>query len=255
MKTISVKEAAEALGVTPRAVQYKLQNGDLKGTRSKNQYGVAEWRVWPNKEISEALGKLQGTSPGAGEEQELNFAPSLDAVDAEIYSDQDELLDEPSSWRDIEMERLEIMAEKLVKPLAERVETQALALQEQGKVIEEQNRQLRLLPDLQKQAEEERNAAVMKALEVEALKKQILAMEEKEKYAELKLAELESERRLAEEAQSKVRQMEQEMAEIQKARDAQAQVVQEQLAELNKTLEHVQQPWWKKWFMPRDAGE
>ncbi len=249
MKTISVKEAAEALGVTPRAIQYKLQNGELKGTRSKNQYGVAEWRVWPNKEIAEALGKIQGTN--REDEVQVNFAPSSEPVETvEVYTEQTEIADQPSSWRQIEMERLEVMAEKLVKPLAERIETQAVALQEQARMIEEQNRQLRLLPDLQKQAEDERKAAVMKALEVEALRKQILALEERQR---LNLVEMDEEKRLASEAQAKAEDLENEMAEIQKARDVQVQIVQDQLADLTKTLDRIQQPWWKKWFLPRDV--
>ena len=65
MRTISVREAAEALGVSPRTIQYKLQNGNLKGTRQKNQFGVEEWRVWPNKEIAEAVAKKQGPAESA----------------------------------------------------------------------------------------------------------------------------------------------------------------------------------------------
>jgi hypothetical protein len=178
VKTISVKEAAEALGVSPRAIQYKLSNGDLKGTRSKNQYGVAEWRVWPNKEIAEALSLKQGSKDEAGVDA-INFSPSdSETIEAEEVSyDGTGDLDGPTNWRQVEMERLEVMAEKLMKPLAERVEAQAVALHEQQRVIEDQSRQLRLLPDLQKQAEDERKAAEIGALENEALKKQIAALQ------------------------------------------------------------------------------
>ena len=222
MKTISVKEAAEALGVSPRAVQYKLQNGDLKGTRTKNQYGVAEWRVWPNKEISEALSQKQGAKAEHSADP-INFSPSeSEAVDAEevSFNEGEEVFDEPTNWRQIEMERLELMAEKLVKPLAERIEAQAVALREQENIIEDQKRQLRLLPDLQKQAEDERKASELRALEVEALNKQILAMEEEKQALEAKANE--------------------------------ASVLAQDVQALKSTVEALQKPWWKKWFLPQD---
>ncbi len=222
MKTISVKEAAEALGVSPRAVQYKLQNGDLKGTRTKNQYGVAEWRVWPNKEISEALSQKQGAKPD-GSADAINFSPNeSEAVDAEevTFNDGEEVFDEPSNWRQVEIERLELMAEKLVKPLTERIEAQAVALREQENIIEDQKRQLRLLPDFQKQAEDERKASELRALEVEALNKQILAMEEEKQVLEAKANE--------------------------------ATVLAQDLQALKSTVEELQKPWWKKWFLPQE---
>jgi excisionase family DNA binding protein len=174
MKTISVKEAAALLGVTTRTVQYKLQNGDLKGNRAKNQFGVLEWRIYPNKEIQQAASTQAANNL---EENKLYFEPEeeyVETIDAEevIASS-----DAPTSWRDVEMERLEIMAEKLMKPLAQRLEAQAVAITEQQKIIEDQKRQLLLLPDLQKQAQEERKTAQDKIFEVESLKKQIAALE------------------------------------------------------------------------------
>lgn len=218
MKTISVKEAAEALGVSPRAVQYKLQNGDLKGTRTKNQYGVDEWRVWPNKQISEALSQKQG-GKSEGSADAINFSPNeSETVEAEevTLNEGEEVFDEPSTWRQVEMERLELMAEKLVKPLAERLEAQAVALREQENIIEDQKRQLRLLPDLQKQAETERKEAELRALEVEALNKQIAAIEsEKQQLA---------------------------------AKADEATALAADLQMLKSKVEELQKPWWKKWF-------
>jgi len=218
VKTISVKEAAEALGVSPRAVQYKLQNGDLKGTRTKNQYGVDEWRVWPNKQISEALSQKQG-GKSEGSADAINFSPNeSETVEAEevTLNEGEEVFDEPSTWRQVEMERLELMAEKLVKPLAERLEAQAVALREQENIIEDQKRQLRLLPDLQKQAETERKEAELRALEVEALNKQIAAIEsEKQQLA---------------------------------AKADEATALAADLQMLKSKVEELQKPWWKKWF-------
>ncbi len=217
VKTISVKEAAEALGLSPRAIQYKLQNGDLKGTRTKNQYGVAEWRVWPNKDIAEAIARKNGEAGGT-----LSFSPAeAEAVDVEdvTFDESEGGPAEPNNWRQVEMERLEIMAEKLVKPLAERIEAQAVALREQERVIEDQNRQLRLLPDLKKEAERERTQAELRALEVEALNKQIAALRSEKDQLE----------KLVQEASSA-------------SSDLQAKV------------EELQKPWWKRWFLPPDGS-
>lgn len=256
MKTISVKEAALALGLSTRAVQYKLQNGDLKGTRTKNNYGVAEWRVWPNKEISEALKKVEKGEPST---EALNFSPSeAETVDAEEVSFEgaEEAIDEPTSWRQVEMERLELMAEKLMKPLAEKLEAQAIALREKDLIIEDQSRQLKLLPDLERrarEAEEDRKAAELHAMETEALRKQITALkdqveqgpppevaqqlleEKAAKEAELELlrVELECERKLK---QEEITNLEQKLAAVDEYKQL-AQAAQARVDELQQTVE------------------
>lgn len=219
MKTISVKQAATALGLSPRAIQYKLQNGDLKGTRSKNQFGKSEWRIWPTKDIAEALKKIEGVPDNAGSQEELNFEiGDSETIDAEEvnFNDDEEFSAEPINWRQVEMERLELMAEKLVKPLADRIEAQAMALREQESVIEDQKRQLRLLPDFQKQVEDERKAAEIRAMEVVALNKQIEAIEEEKKLLAVKANE--------------------------------ATALANDLQELKSQVEQLRKPFWKKWF-------
>ncbi|MBZ0188623.1 MAG: hypothetical protein K8F91_20425 [Candidatus Obscuribacterales bacterium] len=57
MKTISVREAAEALGLTTRAVLYRREKGQLKGILTKNN-GIDEYRIYPNKEIMEGLRRM-----------------------------------------------------------------------------------------------------------------------------------------------------------------------------------------------------
>ena len=256
MKTLSVREVAAALDMTPRGVIQRLNKGQLKGTRRTNQFGVQEWLVYANKEIMQAIERKRSTDGASTDSSaaDIDFDPATagDMVDAEEVYDQ--TLDEPVSWRQTELERLELMAEKLVKPLAERIEAQAIALSEQEKVIEEQKRQLRLLPDLQKQAEEERKEAELRSLEVEALKKQINALEEVKEESESKLASLEAERLASEEAQRKVQELEQAMSELQAQKEAETQTIQEQLNNLTNKLQELQQPWWKKWFTPRDVN-
>lgn len=57
MKTISVREAAAALGISTRAVLYRREKGHLKGVLTKNN-GVDEYRIYPNKEIIEGLRRI-----------------------------------------------------------------------------------------------------------------------------------------------------------------------------------------------------
>lgn len=278
MKTLSVKEVAGVLGLTKRAVMYRLENGKLKGTRVTNSYGQEEWRIYPNKEIMQAAETKKGEAPIEGA---LNFEPEdAEPVDAESITADAE--DQPSSWRTVELERLEIIAEKLVKPLTEKLEAQAMALKERDLIIEDQGRQLRLLPDLERRArdaEEDRKAAEIRAMETEALKKQIAAMqeqidqrpapvvekelqEEKEvkeselqelrleleqeraakeqeiKALEEKLASVDEYKKLAEEAQER-------LSELEK-RDSETAAIREELAALSQKLEKSQTSWWKR---------
>ncbi len=288
MKTLSVREVAAALEMTPRGVIQRLNKGQLKGTRRANQFGVQEWLVYANKEILRAIEAKRGAGTAG---QQLDFGPNEnDTIEAEevFYGDSEEDLNKLSNWRQIEMERLEVMAEKLIKPLAERLEAQAVTLREQELMIEEQNRQLRLLPDLQKSAEEERKSAELKALEAEALKKQIIALQEqlerklvpeirqqvedelKSKDGELaalkqQLASLDAERQKAQGLEARIAELQESKAESEKAmqneierlrqeKDTQAQSVQEQLGLLTKKLEKMEQPWWKKMFSVQEQA-
>lgn len=247
MKTISVKEAALALGVSPRTIQYKLQNGELKGSRTKNQFGVAEWRIWPTKEIADSLTQKQGHS------EALNFAPAeAETIDAEAVSPEGDF-EVPPNWRDIELERLEVMAEKLVKPLAARIEAQALALREQENIIEDQKRQLRLLPDLQKQAEDERKAAELKELEAVALRKQIAALKVEQEEADRARSKIEDLEKVLAESQ---RQAQEEIERLKEEKEVQEKAVQGQLLALSATVQDLQKPWWKKLFSaPMDTKQ
>src|SRR5688572_10619370 len=109
MKTISVKEAAQALGITPRAVIYRIEKGDLNGHQSENPYGVNEWRIYPTKEISQKL-KL-GNEPAS---QEIDFAPEEETVDAEAVSEET-ASEAPKyqAWVESERQHMRIIAEEM----------------------------------------------------------------------------------------------------------------------------------------------
>jgi DNA repair exonuclease SbcCD ATPase subunit len=228
MKTLSVREVADALGMTPRGVVQRLNRGQLKGTKKQNQFGIQEWQVYANREIMQAIESKKGPGGETASQQSFDFAPDgEDTVDAEGIAIEDDEDGGPSKWRDIELARLEVLAEKLVKPLTERLEYQAGELRDKERQLEEQGRQLRLLPDLEKRAEAERRAAELKALEVEALNKQIAALDEQRQAAEAEAERIKSEK------------------------EAEAKAIQEQLAALSAQLQELKQPklsWWQKWF-------
>lgn len=223
LRTISVREAAAALAITPRAVTYRLEKGQLKGVMTKNEFGVPEWRIYPNKEISKGLGSIQSQD----EPIQTNFAPD-DVVDAVSI---DPAASEVKHSADVRSFGAEIQAvvEQCVKPLVDEVKAQALALAEKDRIIEEQRRQLRLLPDFQRQAESERKAAELKALEAEALKKQVDALEEERVLAD-------------ERATTAVT----EMVRLQAEKEEQGKAIRQELETLQGEIKKLKEPWWKK---------
>src|SRR5262249_34828561 len=65
---------------------------------------------------------------------------------------------EVNAWIGDEREKLKIIVEQVMQPLVEKISSQAALLAEKDRIIEEQATQLRLLPDLEKQASAEREA-------------------------------------------------------------------------------------------------
>ncbi len=239
MRTVTVKEAADALGLTTRAITSRLAKGDLKGTQKTNAYGVKEWRIYPTKEIASKL-KLDLDSDVA----ENDFPPLEETVDAEtIFEEVQE--SQHQTWVEEERSRLRLLAEEMMKPL---VDT-CLA---QEKQIQEQSRQLKLLPDYQKQAEDERKAAHLKAVEAAALEKQIVALKaEKEESDKVKEQVAALEQTLEEKERAKNAEIEALTAE----KDAQLKAVEEQLASLSQTVQDLKKPWWQKLFSAPPAEE
>lgn len=227
-KTISVREAASALGIGPRAVTYRLEKGQLKGTLTKNESGVPEWRIYPNKEI------LAGLNQPTDNATPIDFEPG-DVVEAETLESPGETARQTEG--SFSSENFQALIEQFVRPLVEEVKAQTLAIAERDRIIEEQSRQLRLLPDLQKRAEEERaladkerEAANERALEIRALNKQVDLMEEEKSKTAEQLALSDKEKKLLE------------------AKANEAMALATDLAALKQTVEKLQAPWWKKVF-------
>lgn len=232
MRTVTVKEAADALGLTTRAITSRLAKGDLKGTQKTNAYGVKEWRIYPTKEIASKM-KLDEASDVA----EKDFPPLEEAIDAETIFEEVQQ-SEHQTWVEEERSKLRLLAEEMMKPLLDTIRSQEQQLQDQS-------RQLKLLPDFQKQAEDERNAAHLKAVEAAALQKQIEALQaEKIESDKAKEQVVALEQTLEEQERSKNAEIEALKAE----KNAQLKAVEEQLSTLSQTVQDLRKPWWKKVF-------
>jgi septal ring factor EnvC (AmiA/AmiB activator) len=234
LKNVTVREVAKALGLTKRAIMYRLEDGRLKGVRVKNDNGQTEWRVYPTKEIIDALNKLAETNPSTEP-----VTPEVDEViDADIELE-DELEAETSAreWEERQRAQMKAMAEEFMRPLMERFDAQSRALANKEREIEELK--IKLLPDLQQRAEEERKAAELKELEVIALQKQLDAVREAE---EQKLAAIASENEA----------LRGQVQEIEARTEAEKAKLEEEKAALQAALDAKSKSWWQKmWSSPQ----
>lgn len=261
MKTISVRDVAAALGITNRAVLYRREKGQLKGQLIKNDHGVPEYRIYPNKEIIEGLRKI-GSPLIANEtfqeadiveaEAQIVFEPGDDIQDigvADSESDDGSPKTHPGDWTDKTRATAGGVAEELwsnlISRFLEKLEEKDQLIGEMRTEIADKDRQLKLLPDLEKRAEEEHKATELQALEAEALKKQIAAIQaqkEEALTAQQKVDELE--KQMEELRTEEAEKLEHFMAE----KEAQETAIQKQLAAVTEELQQLRKPWWKKIF-------
>lgn len=267
MRTLTVKEAAQALGVSVRTVQHRLNTGELKGKRTPNQYGVSEWRVWPNKEIMERLspGKSFEELDFSAPQEEFQGGDSSAVVDAEAVESERDDSDEPS---------LRTIVRELTLQFSEQLSREKSIVAQLQRDLEDKDRQLKLLPDFQKQAEDQRKEAELRELESIALRKQVEALknEEEAKQAEIaRLAKLEAEVVPSLAAQNEAK--EAEVTKLQsdlEAKEEQARALEAEnerlkqkaeeatlsaakLEQLEQEILQLKQPkpsWWQKLFMP-----
>ena len=206
-----LQEAATATELSEKTLRRNIKKGILKARKGKAVNAKIQVFITPD-----LLGKLQEP---AQEDQEEDAC--LDNVQIEEFTieemsdsseeskDQEDFSPEAQPKTMPDMEVMKAFIGELMNPLVKRVEEQAVVLQEQERIIEEQKSQLRLLPDLQSKEENERKARELAELELLALKKQIEA--------------------------------------LQKENDELGTSAQK-ATELEKEIETLKAPWWKKWF-------
>jgi len=280
VRTLTVKETAKVLGVSVRTIQNRLATNELSGKRITNQYGTSEWRVWPNKEITEKLKDFQLDEVSTdGPSEEFRGGDSSAVLEAEsVEVDRNYFEETQAPITTIIREMSQQFAEQLSKE-------KQINLQLQYE-LKEKDVQLKLLPDFQKQAEDRRLEAETKELEAIALAKQIEAMKtmaaekavdlarlnqletetlpslerqlEQERLqreraleeAASKLSALENGKREAEEAKAKLEEsLQSEIARLRDEKDDQAKAIESKFDALNQKLEELKKPqasWWKK---------
>jgi hypothetical protein len=135
-----------------------LATNELKGKRVNNQYGVSEWRVWPNRDIEEkakAIGLFDELNSDSPSEQ-FQGGDSSAVLEAEMVEVDGAYFEEAQSpVMTIIREMSQQFAEQLSKEKQLNFQLQ--------RELEDKDRQLKLLPDFQKQAEERRLEAESKA--------------------------------------------------------------------------------------------
>lgn len=240
---------------------YRLEDGRLKGVRVKNENGQTEWRVYPTKEIIEALNKLAAANPTTEA-----VTPEIDdIVDADVeLEDYSETSNNVQEWEERQKAQMKAMAEEFMRPLLERFDAQSRALANKEREIEELK--IKLLPDLQKRAEEERKAAEAKELEVIALQKQLDAVREAEEQKQALIASenqalkgqvqeiearIEEERLAKEAAAEKVAELESRVPDLESklAQElADKAKLKEEKAALQAALDVKKKSWWQKLF-------
>lgn len=209
----SVKEAAEMLKLDERSVRERLINGQLKG--EKRSIGLREkWFVYSGS-IEAAIGKQNQFNGDPIGLTEVTIDEN-EVAEARDSQHEEEAPFTEENWIESNRDKVKLLAEEIVKPMLEKLDAQSEVIFEQKKVIQDQERQLRLLPDLQKQAANRAQELDLKHVENEALKKQIAAMEEQVK-----------------------------------AKEEESAGVTAILESLRDKVEQLEKPWWKKWFLPK----
>jgi chemotaxis protein histidine kinase CheA len=245
---LTIKQAAVALDLDEHSVRERLIKGQLRGEKRRSGFRD-KWFVFRGA-VEAELEKKRELESG---QEEMCFEPTLNdqpiTIEAELV---EEMLDEAESKpRGRDPIELSAIAEQLMRPLVEKISQQAQSLAVQEHTIEEQKRRLRLLPDLQREADEFKTLAESKTFEANALSTQVTALKAQLQHAQEKSAQevLALEKAMAEHRSKEAESVSTALAELARLQDQKEATILEQLnavqLELNKLKEP---PWWKKFL-------
>ncbi len=173
---LSVEETAELLGTTDRTVRRMLNSGRLSGSQHLDK-GKMVWRVHATKDI---IQKLEGSYAASNL---ISDDAEVDLLDAEIDDSNDTEVNNPRTreWTAEAHTKASSAVDEFWNQISDRfiekLEAKDQLIGQMQNKIEEKDRQLRLLPDFEKRAEDERKASELKELEVIALKKHLELLE------------------------------------------------------------------------------
>ncbi|HEY9683235.1 MAG TPA: hypothetical protein V6C89_21790 [Drouetiella sp.] len=215
---MSVKQAAEILNLDERSVRIRLMNGQLEG--EKKLVGLKEKWFVNAAAVEAAASRFKEFNPGSLEQPAIEtiIAESIDvSIDEDVDAHQTELESDCTSidWLEKERTKLRILAEEMVQPLLQMI-------RDQERELHQKNLELRLLPDLAKQAEQRAQERDLLHNENAALKKQVAAIS----------AKLHLEQSQHSDSNSK--------------HDLEAGALKNQIAELSNQVAEATRPWWKR---------
>jgi hypothetical protein len=253
---LSVKEAAKLMGCDERWVRERLNQGQLKGEKKK--VGLKDkWYVYAG-EVEEALEKLKGvaslsstdylasapTAPTVPTDA-LSTTPVTQTIDVDGWTDEEDEdtgnLDKAEGslrWLQEQRQALAEIAEEMVRPLMAQLQEKDSQLESRQKALEaanyqlgylngrmqDQEAQIKLLPDLQGRAEK----AEQLRLEAEAAKARAVELEQS----------------LIEVEKSKQEEVERLLAEKEILEKSQ----QVELESLKVRIAGLEKSWWRKLF-------
>jgi hypothetical protein len=256
---LNLKQAAAALGMDEKTVQAKLVSGQLKGEK-KSEWLQDKWFVY-KRDVDDLVAQQKvnkattGKRPANGKDTEA-AKPSVSFElrpvgkgDPGPASRSRMAREEATVWLGDERDKVKLIVEQVLQPLVDKIAFQARLLAEKDQIIEEQGKQLRLLPDLQKQAAKEQEA---RDTIVRLLAERAAMIEQDNRRAELakqKVGELEGalETLKQAEAENKVT-SERQIQQLKNDKEIQVASLHQRLDKLVIELEAAQRPWWKKWL-------
>jgi hypothetical protein len=221
---LSLRDAANQAGLSESAIKKQIRNGHIKGEK-RNYLLWDEWYVSADDiDRLRVQRKMAGKSLVSATAIAALLEPEIVLADVpKIEGDSPE----DAAWLTKYRHSVKAVAEEFFRPLLERLEVQAMLLEEKDRLIEEQAIKLRLLPDLEKRAQEQKLIFAEKEKEALALKESLEA--EEKLRAQIELQKTEAEQELANQRAKK-----QEMAL--------------EIAALESQIVELKRPWWKKLF-------
>lgn len=226
---VSLKDASDRTGLSQKTLRRYVKKKTLR-TRRLGKSSNSPIQVFLTQELV--------NSKDAIEEEAIHEATVEEAFDEDDqYIEEEDIDFRPGNSADdfeIRKEAFRAAIDECIKPLVNRIEEQATIIADKDREIADKERQLKLLPDLEKQAREKEEAANLRAFENDALKKQLELLQMEKVKLEKEAKEVGDK---AEESGEKSKQLE------------------EELEMLRSEMDVLKKPWWKKWFLPREIEE
>ncbi|MBI1271826.1 hypothetical protein GC174_15485 [bacterium] len=205
------------------------------------------FRSVPIKEIDSERVFFSEVQARESQLREVEIAIDVDLIETEIQEQdcfrQDAFKQEPVAPRldDAEFERrkkvISSAFHRYSQILIDRIEEQTTIILEKDREIKNLERQIRLLPDLEKQARQRDQEAKLAAFESAALKKQ-MALKDMEQITAEKVTRLSNSIIAAVEKKARTMQAELEDARLELTR----------MADLEKELARLKRPWWQRFL-------